>query len=201
MSDEQRVSLATEIREHVDDEKRQRRWLWASIALLVLCVAVVTWALTDRANDAELQAATTASQSAMPASWSEEISQASPASQRASGSLATRASSAALSMMRTWCPFALSSRAMERPTLPPPAMTTRMLVLSVVGRRRPVEDPLDLADPCPGDRQMEEVAVLVDGLAGGDDPLTEPGEVRDPRPRVGFDVAEPVADPHLATGA
>jgi hypothetical protein len=71
-------------------------------------------------------AATTTSQSARPASLSASISQASACSQLASGTLATRSPSASRSMRSTWCSLRSSSRAIERPTLPAPAMTTRM---------------------------------------------------------------------------
>ena len=67
-------------------------------------------------------------------------SQASASSHDASGTREAWTSSASLSMSSTWCPLPSSSRAMERPTLPAPAMTTRMGVSSpepVSGRPGP----------------------------------------------------------------
>ena len=71
-------------------------------------------------------AATTTSDSSRRASSRALSSQASARSHEASGTLDAWTSSASLSMSSTWWPLASSSRAIERPTLPAPAMTTRI---------------------------------------------------------------------------
>ena len=67
-------------------------------------------------------AATTTSTSPAPASARASTSQASASCHSASGTEAIRIASGERSMRVTWWPWLMSSRAMERPTLPAPAM-------------------------------------------------------------------------------
>ncbi len=71
-------------------------------------------------------AAIATSQVSSSASSNEANSQASASSHSASGTLAVLIASGALSTSSTWWPLAMSSRAIERPTLPAPAITTRI---------------------------------------------------------------------------
>src|ERR687894_621761 len=130
-------------------------------------------------------AAMATSQLSSPASSREESSQASASSHSAWSRLSARMARGSLSISSTSCPFSTSSAAMERPTLPAPAMATRMVTLLGVergwsgccgdppvrlgaGRQQPAEDlvggPADGGDG--GDAQP-----LVDlGPAGVVDP-------------------------------
>jgi hypothetical protein len=71
-------------------------------------------------------AAITTSQESMLASSSEDSSHASASSQSASGTESDLMACGSRSISRIWWPFSISSLAMDRPTLPAPAMATRM---------------------------------------------------------------------------
>ena len=73
------------------------------------------------------------------------------------------------SISRIWCPLAISSRAIERPTLPAPAMATRISLSLSVLYRRAAEDVLDVGHLIVGDGGVDQVAVLEDGRFGGHD--------------------------------
>ena len=143
-------------------------------------------------------AATTTSQSARPASLSASISQASASSQTASGTFCTRSPSASRSTSSTWCPLRSSSRAMDRPTLPAPAMTTRM------GKPFGVSAPAGAASRTRS--AVGEVLARAARCGGGRPPgrrcpglgrRPSPRRVRYARPATGgaLDVADPAADP------
>src|SRR4051812_428811 len=152
-------------------------------------------------------AATTTWHSCSPASSSEVTSQASASSHCASGTEARLMAAGSLSTSRTSCPFSSSSRATERPTLPAPAMATRISVL-LAG---PVaQGGLDRVRVTVSHHDVHEVAVLEHSVLAGQQPLAEPGEERDPGPRGLLQPAHPLADPgvvnmplgqpHRATG-
>jgi hypothetical protein len=73
-------------------------------------------------------AAITTSHWSIRASSSEDISQESASSHSASGTRSGLIEPGSLSMRRTSWPFSISSRAIERPTAPAPAMATRISV-------------------------------------------------------------------------
>src|SRR5665811_1941671 len=159
-------------------------------------------------------AATTTSQSARPASCSELISQASAISQEASGTRPAWTSSAFLSISSTWCELCSSSRAIERPTLPAPAMTTRMRWTSframvfrdggrvpVVGCRWSVdgwcivERLLDTRQRGPGRDDMDQIPVLVDRLGARQYAVAKSGDIGNPGTCGRLDLTNPAADP------
>ena len=86
---------------------------------------------------------------------------------------------------------------MDRPTLPAPAMTTRMgdgLSGQCAGggasRTRSA-----IGEVLAPERDVEEVALLVDGVRPRDHPVAQPGEVGEPAARGRLDVGHPPADP------
>jgi len=72
-------------------------------------------------------AAMTTSHSSSRASSNEDSSHESASSHSASGTRSGRIAVGLRSMSSTSCPFSISSRAMERPTAPAPAIATRMV--------------------------------------------------------------------------
>src|SRR5665647_889110 len=157
-------------------------------------------------------AATTTSQSAKPASCSELVSQASASSQDASGTRPAWTSSMSLSINNTWCPLCNSSRAIERPTLPAPAMTTRIGCTSFramvfrglsrrwsecwlsVDRRCLVERLLNSRQLSLGRDDVDEVPVLVNGVRTRQDAVAQTRQVGDPGTRGRLELADPAAD-------
>src|SRR6478609_6934449 len=137
-------------------------------------------------------AATTTWHSCSPASSSEVTSQASASSHCAFGTEARLMAAGSLSTSRTSCPFSSSSRATERPTLPAPAMATRISVLLAgpVAQRG-----LDRVRVAVSHHDMHEVAVLEHGVHAGEQALAEPGEEGDPGPGGLLQPAHPLADP------
>ena len=140
-------------------------------------------------------AATTTSASSRPASDNESTSQASASSQSASGTEECFMASGALSTSSTWCPLPSSSRAIDRPTLPAPAMTTRTSAPASVLVRRTRQPALELRDGVDGREQVDDVALLVDGLGRRDDALAEPGDERDPGAGLGLQVRAAAGPP------
>src|SRR5690349_21765569 len=121
-------------------------------------------------------AAMTTSHLSSRASSREDISQQSASSHSASGTRSGLIARGSLSMSRTWWPFWISSRAMERPTAPAPAMATRTSALL----RSRVDDLVDPRGVLLAHHQVHEVTLLQHRLAVRQDPLAEPVDPGDP---------------------
>src|SRR3954454_10629509 len=125
-------------------------------------------------------AAITTSQCSRRASSSEESSQESASSHSASGTRSGLMASGALSMSRTWWPLVISSRAMERPTAPAPAMATRMGCSVLLGAV--VDDLVGVRGVLLAEHQVQQVAFLDHGVPLGQHSLAEPVDPCDPAP-------------------
>src|SRR5688572_9498999 len=96
-------------------------------------------------------------------------------------------------MSRTWWPLSISSRAIERPTAPAPAMATLMSAFL----RTLVEDGVRVRRALFADDQVQHVALLDDGLAGGQHALAQAVDPRDPAAGLLLEVDGALADPGL----
>src|SRR3954468_9633454 len=146
-------------------------------------------------------AAITTSHLSSRASSREDSSQESASSHSASGTRSGLIASGSLSMRSTSWPFWISSRAIERPTAPAPAMAT-LTTAPVLGPASVllgsgVDDLEDLRGVLLAHHQMNEVALLDHRLAVGEDPLAEPVDPGDPAARLLLEVDGPLADPVL----
>jgi len=113
-------------------------------------------------------AATTTSHSSIPAWMSEDGSHASARCHSASATEATFMAEGCRSRRATWWPWPRSSRAIDRPTLPAPAMTTRISALPCRGFG---QDPLDRPDLVRADHHVHHVVLLEHRVGGGKHPL------------------------------
>src|SRR4051812_5159318 len=91
------------------------------------------------------------------ASSSDESSQESASSHSASGTRSGLIADGSLSISSTWWPLVISSRAMDRPTAPAPAMATR-IVSAFLGSL--VQDLVGTGGVLLAHHQVEEVALL-----------------------------------------
>src|SRR5687768_6852748 len=136
-------------------------------------------------------AAMTTSHWSSRASSSEDSSQESASSHSASGTRSGLMELGLLSMRRTWWPFPISSRAIERPTAPAPAMATFTSVLLGTA----VEDGVGAGGVLLAHHQVEQVALLDDAVTGRQHALAEPVDPGDPDLRLLLQVDGAVADP------
>src|SRR6202022_1239787 len=152
-------------------------------------------------------AATTTSYSSRCTDSSSDSSHASPRCQRAAGiaSMSTCSGLRSNSMMS--CPFSMSSRAIERPTAPAPAIATfTRLCLSrpclsgpfspapvLTGRQ--CGNGQRLGDPTRDGRDVHLVACLDHGLGLGQKAIPEPDHERHPRTGCALQVGDAVAHP------
>src|SRR5262245_40643915 len=137
-------------------------------------------------------AAMTTSHLSSRASSSEDISHESASSHSASGTRSGLIESGSLSISRISWPFWISSRAIERPTAPAPAMATRMSAPPSVLLRAVVDDLEHVRGILLAHHQVDEVALLDDRLAVGEDPFAEPVDPGDPAPGLLLEVDGPV---------
>src|SRR3954468_7183399 len=121
-------------------------------------------------------AAITTSQRSRWASSSEDSSHESASSHSASGTRSGLIARGSLSMRSTWWSLVISSRAIERPTAPAPAMATLISVL------RPfVDDLVGAGRVLLAHHQVEQVALLDHAVAGRQHALAQPVDPGDPR--------------------
>src|SRR5688500_9985316 len=121
-------------------------------------------------------AAITTSQCWRRASSSELSSQESASSHSALGTRSGLIASESLSMSSTSWPLSISSRAIERPTAPAPAMATRIsLLLGAV-----LDDGVHVSGILLAHDEVEQVALLDHGLAGRQHALAEAVDPGDP---------------------
>src|SRR4051794_5004795 len=138
-------------------------------------------------------AAITTSQSCSRASSSEDSSQESASSHSASGTRSGLIEAGSLSMSRTSCPLPISSRAIDLPTAPAPAMATRMsLVLRTL-----LEHVVDAAGVLLAHHRVHQVALLEHRLAARQHALAQAVDPGDPAPGLLLELHGAVADPGL----
>src|SRR3954470_10794368 len=141
-------------------------------------------------------AAMTTSHRSRRASSSEESSQESASSHSASGTRSGRMACGSLSMSSISCRLVISSRAIERPTAPAPAMATLMsLLLGAVG-----EDLVGVLRVLLTHHDVEQVALLDDAVPRGQHALAEAVDPGDAAPGVLLEPDGPVTHPHLRHG-
>src|SRR4051794_24810185 len=146
-------------------------------------------------------AAMTTSHLSSRASSSEDSSHESASSHSASGTRSGLIDEGSLSMRSTSWPFWISSRAIERPTAPAPAMATLMSApllghpSALLGSG--VDDLEDLSGRLLAHHQVDEVTLLDDRLPVGEDPLAEPVDPRDPAAGLLLEVDRALAHPLL----
>src|SRR4051812_36591239 len=140
-------------------------------------------------------AAITTSQRSRRASSSEESSQESASSHSASGTRSGLIESGFLSIRSTWWPLWISSRAMDRPTAPAPAMATRMASSALV--RAGVDDRVRRGRVLLAHGDVQDVALLDHAVPGREHALTEPVDPGDPALRLRLEVDGAVPDPRL----
>src|SRR5215213_976663 len=136
-------------------------------------------------------AAMTTSQRSRPASSSDDSSHESASSHSASGTRSGLMARGSLSMSSTWWPLVISSRAIERPTAPAPAMAT--LTRSLL--RPLVDDVVRAGGVLLAHHQVKQVALLDHALGRRQHALAEPVDPRDPGLRGGLEVDGTPADP------
>src|SRR3954470_10326962 len=136
-------------------------------------------------------AAMTTSHRSRWASSSEDISHESASSHSASGTRSGRIARESLSISRTWWPLPMSSRAIERPTAPAPAMAT--LISSFL--RALVDDLVGPGGVLLAHDQVEQVVLLDDAVDGGQHPSAQPVDPRDPGLAGGLEVDGAATDP------
>src|SRR3954471_1678969 len=89
----------------------------------------------------------------------------------------------------------MSSRAMERPTAPAPAMATRMGCSVLLGAL--LDDLVGVGGVLLAEHHVQEVAFLDHGVPLGQHALAEPVDPRDPAPRLLLERHGAVTDPRL----
>src|SRR3712207_6024152 len=143
-------------------------------------------------------AAMATSQVSSPASSSEDSSQASASSHSTLPALSDLIACGTFSISRTSWPFSASSAAMDRPTLPAPAMATRMPDSSLRSSFRPRrrgEHGLDPGQLAVQHRRVHQVPVLEDRAAPGHRAAAHPKQERHPSTGRVLDLAHRPANP------
>src|SRR6478735_5404891 len=146
-------------------------------------------------------AAITTSQRSSRASSSEESSHESASSHSASGTRSGLIESGFLSISRTWWPLWISSRAMERPTAPAPAMATRMTSSALV--RAGFDDLVGPGGVLLAHGDVKDVALLDHAVATRQHAFAETVDPGDPalrRDLVDPDGARGVAEVRFGSG-